>query len=280
MQWEQARDILAAAGNGPDVAINMFETALALALFDVCEPGEGLSMARCRDTMAAMVDDLRHHPQARSPHLHDRLVALRHVFVHQYEFRGDNTDYDNPENANMARVMERRRGLPVALGILCLHLADQMGWDMHGLNFPNHFLLRLATEQHRAIIDPFNSLTERAPGELRMMIKAHRGKESEMHPDYFEAVGKKSVLLRLQNNIKVRMIQNGELETAVKILVSMRLLAPREPELLREQAVLNLSLGKFRDSIAALEQSLGLDLSADLRAETAALLEELKRKLN
>ena len=112
------------------------------------------------------------------------------------------------------------------------------------------------------------------------MLKSHRGRDAEMSPVFFEAVSKRSVLLRLQNNIKMRMLQTGDVEPALKALSAMRLIAPLESELWREHAILSLSLGNFRDSIAALEQSLGLDLPGELRAETTALLEELKRKLN
>ena len=281
MEWQQAFDRVKAIGETADEnAVDLFEAGLALGLLDVCEPGEKLSVARCREAMATMIADLRSHPQATSQNINDLLAALRHVFVQQYDFMGDDQDYDNLENANLIRVMERRRGLPVALGIICLHLADQMGWDMHGLNFPGHFLIRFDWMGQRAILDPFARLAERSPGDLRLLVKTHRGRDAEMSPVFFEAVSKRSVLLRLQNNIKMRMLQHGDVEPALKALNAMRLMAPREPELLREQAVLSLSLGKFIDSIAALEQSLGLDLPGELRAETTALLEELKRKLH
>lgn len=280
MEWQQARQILTDAGQGPDEQINLFDAGLALGLMDVCEPGETIPLHRCHDLMTDMVRDLRTHPHAASPHLHDRILAIQHVFARIYDFCGDNSDYDNPENANLIRVMERRRGLPVALGLIALHLAEQLGWDMHGLNFPGHFMVRLSTERHRTILDPFHGLVERGPGELRLLAKTQRGQNSEMNQAWFNPVSKRAVLLRLQNNIKTRLLKSGEIEPALNILATMRLLSPNEPEFLREQAVLSLSLGKFRDSIAALEQSLGLDLPGQLRMETTALLEELKRKLN
>jgi regulator of sirC expression with transglutaminase-like and TPR domain len=58
-------------------------------------------------------------------------------------YRGDRETYDDPANANLIRVIERRRGLPVALGILWLHTARAAGWAAHGVDFPGHFLVAL-----------------------------------------------------------------------------------------------------------------------------------------
>ena len=168
MEWQRAFDYLKKVGDTPDDAIDLFETGLALGILDVGEPGEKFVVNRCRDAMQSMIDDLKNHPQSHAPNLHDRLIALRHVFIQQHDFVGDDEDYDNLENANLIRVMERRRGLPVALGILCLHLANQMGWAMHGLNFPWHFLVRFDWMGQRAVLDPFARLAERSPGELRL----------------------------------------------------------------------------------------------------------------
>ena len=55
----------------------------------------------------------------------------------------DEDDYSNPKNADIIQVVDRRRGLPVALGIIYLHLAREMEWDAYGLNFPGHFLFGL-----------------------------------------------------------------------------------------------------------------------------------------
>ena len=52
-------------------------------------------------------------------------------------------------------VLERRRGLPVALGILWLHAGRAYGADISGLAFPSHFLVRLAARGQRSILDVF-----------------------------------------------------------------------------------------------------------------------------
>ncbi len=60
-----------------------------------------------------------------------------------YGYRGDAETYDDLANANLIRVIERRKGLPVALGVMWLHAARAAGWAAHGVDFPAHFLVAL-----------------------------------------------------------------------------------------------------------------------------------------
>src|SRR3546814_19645894 len=81
-------------------------------------------------------------------------------------------------NANLRRVSDRRRGLPVALGILYLHGARAQGWAICGLNFPGHFLLRLDLGAERSIIAPFNGGQPRDAVALRALLKGKTGRAS------------------------------------------------------------------------------------------------------
>jgi regulator of sirC expression with transglutaminase-like and TPR domain len=68
------------------------------------------------------------------------------------------------------RVIDRRKGLPVTLGILYLHAARAQGWSIVGLSFPGHFLLRIDHKGARAIIDPFNDGQRHDAGAMRGSI--------------------------------------------------------------------------------------------------------------
>jgi len=55
-------------------------------------------------------------------------AALTQVMAEEHGYGGDRQHYDDLQNANLIRVIDRRRGLPVALGILYLHAARAQGW--------------------------------------------------------------------------------------------------------------------------------------------------------
>ena len=61
----------------------------------------------------------------------------------RFGYEGDRLTYDDPQNADLMAVIDRRRGLPVALGILYIHAARAGGFAAQGLHTPEPFLLLL-----------------------------------------------------------------------------------------------------------------------------------------
>jgi len=57
-----------------------------------------------------------------------RAAALRKLLFEEEALQGDRDTYDDPANADLIRVLERRRGLPVSLSIIYVALARRLGW--------------------------------------------------------------------------------------------------------------------------------------------------------
>src|SRR5436305_11455318 len=146
------------------------DAALALASFE--RPRVGL--ARYRQHLAAIARDVGRHAGATGD-LSGRAQALNEVILLKYGYSGDELTYDDLQNANLMRVVDRRKGLPVALGILYLHAARAQGWDAVGLAFPGHFLVRLANSAERLIVDPFHGGAVCDAAGLRALLKAMAG---------------------------------------------------------------------------------------------------------
>ena len=273
---EDAEARLRAMGEAPDAEIDVGEAALLLGSFD--RPRVGLD--RYREHLNMLVRETDEEWRSRGPDLADRIAALNAAIVDRFGYSGDALTYDDLQNANLLRVIDRRKGLPVALGILYIATARRLGWEMAGLNFPGHFLVRLDAEGERAIVDPFNRGRVLAIRELRDMLKAAAGASAELTPAHYAPVGARDVLLRLQNNIKLRLLQQHDVAGAVRVLDRMLLLAPRLPELLREAGLLNAKLGNLHAAIARLEACLGSETTDIARHRTAALLQELRQRLH
>ena len=266
------REIGAAAA---DVRLPLAEAALALAARDA--PAAGGPFYRRH--LAALAHDIgRAAAPART--IGERIAALNDIVFGKYAYQGDTATYDDLQNANLMRVIDRRRGLPVALGILCIHGGRAQGWQMSGLAFPGHFLIRLEHEGERAIIDPFNLGRLRSPSDLREMLKATAGKAAELEPAHYAPVGDRQVLLRLQNNIKLRLVQCQKLDKALAVVEDMLLFAPGHAELWREAGMLHAHLENYGAAIAALEEFLRRAGGGAARQHAAALLRQLKGRLN
>jgi regulator of sirC expression with transglutaminase-like and TPR domain len=262
------------AGGSPLLPIG--EAALALASFE--RPRVGL--ARYRQHLAALARDVGRHAGASAGDLAGRARALNEIILLKYGYSGDELTYDDVQNANLMRVVDRRKGLPVALGILYLHTARAHGWDSVGLAFPGHFLIRLAEGAERLIVDPFHAGRICDAATLRELLKAMAGQDVELSPEHYAPVADRDVLLRLQNNLKSRLLQMSRHERALRVVETMLLLAPDLPELWQEAGLLNGRFGNMRAAVHAFEEFVRLAPEGAARHQAAALLQQLKAKLN
>jgi regulator of sirC expression with transglutaminase-like and TPR domain len=256
--------------------IDLLEAALALS-----EAGEegATDLAPYRQQVAAMANDLADLVRRRGADP-DRLAE---VISRAYAYRGDSETYDDLQNADLVRVIERRKGLPVALSILYLHVARQQGWEAEGLGFPGHFLIRVAIDGARHVIDPFNDGVVRDAADLRELLRKVLGPEAELTPAHFEPVPDRDVLLRLENNVRLRLAKREDWPGAARSLERMLVIAPERPELLFEAGEINARLDNRRAAIGAFERFLavaGPEGSSALRQRASALLQELRRGLN
>jgi regulator of sirC expression with transglutaminase-like and TPR domain len=251
------------------------EAALALASFE--RPRVGLG--RYRQHLTSLARDVGRHPGAAGD-LAGRAHALNEIILLKYGYSGDELTYDDLQNANLMRVVDRRKGLPVALGILYLHTARAQGWESVGLAFPGHFLVRLGEGAERLILDPFHGGQICEAAMLRELLKAMAGQEIELMPEHYAPVSDRDVLLRLQNNLKSRLLQAGRQEQAARVVDTMLMLAPELPELWHESGILHARLGNMRASVSALEEFVRRAPEGMERHQAAAFLQQLKSKLN
>lgn len=259
----------------PDDEIDVAEAALALAALD--RPG------RSRDGYRSYLDQLTREVEALagSGGLGGRVEALHQVIAGRHRFAGDSRDHEELDNANLMRVIDRRRGLPVTLGILYLKVGRACGWPMQGLGFPLHFLVRIeGPDGERAILDPFHGGARLEAAELRSLLKAITGNEAELAPAHYAPVGNRDILLSLQNNVKFRQLRAAQLGEALRTVEAMLLFAPAHTALWREAGMMHLRLGDKPKAIAALEQFMARTGNSQARHRISVLLQELRGRYN
>ena len=262
------------AGDGE--RLDLLEAALALSAL---RHDDTVDLSPYRLHVAAMSADLADLVRRRGANPE----SLAEVLAQSYAYRGDSETYDDLQNADLARVIERRQGLPVALSILYLHVARAQGWNAEGLAFPGHFLLRVEIDGARHVVDPFHGGCVRDAADLRNLLRQVLGPTAELRPTHFDPVSDREVLLRLENNVRLRLVKREEWAGAAHSLERMLAIAPDRPELLFEAGQLNTRLDKRRAAIAAFQRFLEIDGGRgdpELRRRASALLQELRRGLN
>lgn len=276
MITEEAEAILRAAGEAADEAIDVARVALAFAVFNRPEAGA----ERYDDHLRALSAEVAAGAGPSASDVAQRAAALRSVLVEAHGYHGDRETYDDLRNADLSQVIDRRRGLPVALAILWLHAGRSQGWTMAGLNFPGHFLIRLDWAGERLILDPFHDGRALGPAELRTLLRSFAGGHAELAPEHYAALSNRATLLRLQNNIKIRLLNAEEPAKALPVIERMLLIAPEDPALWREAGLVHRKLENLRSAIRCLETAHGLAEAPATRHRIAAEITALRGTLN
>ncbi|SDB64815.1 SirB1 family protein [Belnapia rosea] len=277
---EEARAALAAAGQLPDAEIELAAVAVQFGRIDAPDADWRGASALLSELAQAAVAAAAADEVADAGDAERRRAVLAEVIHGRFGFRGDTEDYENAANANLIRVIERRRGLPVALGILWLHAAEAAGWAAHGVDFPGHFLLAVEGGRGQALVDVFAGGTGLQAPDLRALIKRIEGDRAELRPGLVRLMDRRAVLLRLQNNIKLRRLRAQDLGGALACAEDMLRLAPDQALLWREAGLFNQRLDRIGAALACLERSLELEPEGPTASRTRLVVEELRHRLN
>lgn len=273
---DEAFQYIRYVGTQKDDEIDLAEASLALALIFL----PGINIDRYRQHFNKLADHVREEYQSRlrmkeEDTLDMRIGVLRKIIHEAHGYKGDDANYNDIQNVNMIRVIERRRGLPVALGIIYIVLARKMAWQADGLNFPGHFLVRLEQGSTRKIIDPFNQGAEMNAADLRQLLKSVVGKNAELSHNYYNPVPSRDMLIRLENNLKKRLIEQEEYAQAILVVEAMEALAPEEYRTLFDKGVLYAKLGQRSQAAAAFEGYIEKTPNALEKQQARALLQQI-----
>ena len=273
MQKTAVLSELTAVGLVGDYEVPLAQTALLLGALD--HPATDLTTYRAHlEELAGGID------AADISDADARATLLADLMTTRHNYGGDNQTYDDMRNANLIDVIDRQRGLPVAVAILYLHAARGAGWLAWGLDFPGHFLIRVDGDRDRVIVDPFNGGEVMAASELRKLLKSMAGKNAEIAPHHFEAMSDRAVLLRLLNNTLGRALASQDVDRGIEIMERMVLIAPCNAGLRFKSGAIAAQAGRLRAAVEAFEACLMLDSSDEIRVNAEAALEELRGRLN
>jgi regulator of sirC expression with transglutaminase-like and TPR domain len=270
-----ARAAIEAAGRLPDDELDLAAVALQFARVDAPKADWRGAQARISELVRAVLS------QESPRDAEARRALLAHVIHDEGGYAGDSETYDDLRNANLIRVTERRRGLPVAIGLLWLHVAEAAGWSARGLDFPGHFLIALdGHAKHGAVVvDPFGGGIGLPAPALRALIKRIEGPEAELRPGMLAPMSRRAVLLRLQTNIRLRRLRDNDLEGALGCTTDMLRLAPDAAPLWREAAVMNARLGRLGAAIEGMERFLELVPTGEAATRGRDMIEEWRARL-
>ena len=217
MTRDEAETILSEAGQADDADFPLLEAAIACAVHDF----------PFRDP-----EPVRHLAAVAAARLAERVAtegpddALTETMAADLRLNGDLLNYDDPANTDIIAVAERRRGLSAALSVFYLDAARRAGLIAQGVDFPNHFMLRIETPAGPVALDPFSQGRIVLPSELtRRALRAGLTPHVADRLDLLMApVTDRQALIRLQNVLFSRAIRAEAYDVAERSALRRALL--------------------------------------------------------
>ena len=87
---------------------------------------------------------------------HEILGDVNGYLFEELGFIGNETNYYDPENSYLSRVLDRRTGNPINLCLVYILLARRLKLPISGIGLPGHFVCRYQSSSAEVYIDAFN----------------------------------------------------------------------------------------------------------------------------
>ncbi|MBW3608063.1 MAG: transglutaminase-like domain-containing protein [Actinobacteria bacterium] len=182
--------------------------ALALALAAELRPVDA-------DAVLARLDELAGEVREVANATGGELAALSFVLGERYGFTGATGEYDHPDHSMLDLVLERRRGLPIALSVIYVATAHRAGIALDGVGLSGHYVVgQFRPASAPVLLDPFGG---------GRPIVAPNAAEVRPWPPH-------ETTLRMLNNLVGSYTRRNDLGRAIRA-AEMRLELSMEPSL-------------------------------------------------
>jgi regulator of sirC expression with transglutaminase-like and TPR domain len=174
-----------------------------------------------------------------------RARAIADCLFANLGYHGNTADYYDPRNSFLADVIDRRCGIPISLSVLFLEVARRVDVLAQGVNFPGHFLVRVAVEDAWLFLDPYTCGRTLTPTDLEALLRKTTTPNAVLEPSVIAAASKRQIVSRLLVNLAGIYGRNGDLPRSLDVLERLAVLEPANPRIARD-------LGSLRERVVGL----------------------------
>ena len=207
---------------------------------------------------------------------HGGVDALNHYLFKEVGLRGDRETYDDPANAALPRVLERKRGMPISLSILWLEVARRLGFQAVGVSLPGHFITGLQLDLGTLYYDPFGGGRSLGEEEAAWLVEQSTGGRAVFQRSMLAPVPNRMILARLVRNLHVRFLRTANWDEALWTSTHLVLLQPGESASFRDRAFVHFKRGEMAPGLADLQEAIRLSPEDD--PELTQWMERLRRE--
>ena len=168
----------------------------------------------------------------------ERAHAISDHLFGRHGFSGNVEDYYDPRNSFLCDVIDRRTGIPISLSVLYLEVARRVGVLAQGVNFPGHFIVRVAIEDAWLFLDPYDRGRVLTPADLETLLRKTTTPNAVLEPSVIAAASKRQIVARMLVNLAGIYGRMGDLPRSLDVLERLAVLEPSNPRIARDLAQL------------------------------------------
>ena len=170
---------------------------------------------------------------------HDlRLEKLLELFYQQWGFGGASGVYHLSEALWLDNVLKSRQGTAVSLGVILLHIAQQLEIPLMPVIFPTQLILRADwLDGEMWLINPFNgdTLDEHT---LEVWLKGNISPTAELYEDDLEEAEPNTVIRKMLDTLKAALMDEKRMEMALNVSNVLLQIDPDDPYEIRDRGLI------------------------------------------
>ncbi|MFZ3126923.1 MAG: tetratricopeptide repeat protein [Rhodoferax sp.] len=187
-----------------------------------------------------------------------KLRALNQFFYLDLGFGGNVNDYYNPDNSFIHMVLRTRRGIPIALAVLWMELAQGLGLSVRGVGFPGHFMVKVNLPMGQAVLDPLSgkSLSREDLAERLEPFRRRNGLLDEFEAPlglYLQTAPPRDIIARMLRNLKEIYESQRDWQRLLAVQERLVVLLPESWPEYRDRGLAHAELGHAEQAVADLE---------------------------
>lgn len=146
----------------------------------------------------------------------DRLDALLTHLFGRVGLAGATSNYYDPANSYLHRVLERRLGIPITLAVVVIEVGRRVGVELTGVGMPGHFLVGDGPEPQRWF-DPFaGGRPMNRQGCRALFARLHPG--LDLDDEFLRPVGTVDIADRMLANLRMLHLRRGDPSRLIPVL--------------------------------------------------------------
>ncbi|XBC38335.1 MAG: invasion regulator SirB1 [Buchnera aphidicola (Floraphis choui)] len=170
--------------------------------------------------------------------IHYKLKKLIELFYDHWKFGGATGIYKLSDVLWLDNVLQTRKGTAVSLGVILLHIAQQLCLPLMPVTFPTQLILRSDEFNKKMwLIDPFNgeTLSEHI---LKVWLKGNISPTAELYENDLDTVQYSTVIRKMLDTLKNALIEEKKIELALNVSNVLLKINPNDPYEIRDRGLI------------------------------------------